>query len=482
MRREFRFAAVWLVILSAVLAACSDPASEPSSERGEPLVTGLPDFTRLVEKEGPAVVNISTVTHRDESSAADQLKQLPEFFQHFFEQFGGEGDMPSLPEQDDTRSLGSGFIISADGYVLTNNHVVAEADEIMVRLQDRRELPAELVGADEQSDLALLKVDAGDLPVVDIGSSADLKVGEWVLAIGAPFGFDSSVTAGIVSAKGRSLPSDSYVPFIQTDVAINPGNSGGPLFNLSGEVVGINSQIFSRSGGYMGVSFAIPMDMAMDVVSQLKDGGKVSRGWLGVLIQEVDRDLAESFGLDSPRGALVSQVLVGSPAEAAGVEPGDVITRFNDETIYRSSELPRWVGLVKPESDVDMVVIRDGEKKTLSVTIGLLPDNPEMALKGGAESDKASPAVKLGLAVREASASELSRLDLKAGVVVTQVSEGPARQAGIQAGDILVTLHNTPINSAADLADAAAALPEDGTVAALVNRDGPPRFLALKLP
>ena len=482
MRREFRFAAVWLVILSAVLAAWSDPASEPSSERGEPLVTGLPDFTRLVEKEGPAVVNISTVTHRDESSAADQLKQLPEFFQHFFEQFGGEGDMPSLPEQDDTRSLGSGFIISADGYVLTNNHVVAEADEIMVRLQDRRELPAELVGADEQSDLALLKVDAGDLPVVDIGSSADLKVGEWVLAIGAPFGFDSSVTAGIVSAKGRSLPSDSYVPFIQTDVAINPGNSGGPLFNLSGEVVGINSQIFSRSGGYMGVSFAIPMDMAMDVVSQLKDGGKVSRGWLGVLIQEVDRDLAESFGLDSPRGALVSQVLVGSPAEAAGVEPGDVITRFNDETIYRSSELPRWVGLVKPESDVDMVVIRDGEKKTLSVTIGLLPDNPEMALKGGAESDKASPAVKLGLAVREASASELSRLDLKAGVVVTQVSEGPARQAGIQAGDILGTLHNTPINSAADLADAAAALPEDGTVAALVNRDGTPRFLALKLP
>ena len=290
------------------------------------------------------------------------------------------------------------------------------------------------------------------------------------------------MTAGIVSAKGRSLPSDSYVPFIQTDVAINPGNSGGPLFNLSGEVVGINSQIFSRSGGYMGVSFAIPMDMAMDVVSQLKDGGKVSRGWLGVLIQEVDRDLAESFGLDSPRGALVSQVLAGSPAEAAGVEPGDVITRFNDETIYRSSELPRWVGLVKPESDVDMVVIRDGEKKTLSVTIGLLPDNPEMALKGGAESDKASPAVKLGLAVREASASELSRLDLKAGVVVTQVSEGPARQAGIQAGDILVTLHNTPINSAADLADAAAALPEGGTVAALVNRDGTPRFLALKLP
>jgi serine protease Do len=477
-----RFAAVWLVILSAVLTACSDPSSESSSTRGEPLVTGLPDFTRLVEKEGPAVVNISTVTHREASSATDQLKQLPELFKHFFEQFGGEGEMPSLPEQGDTRSLGSGFIISADGYVLTNNHVVAEADEIMVRLQDRRELPATLVGADEQSDLALLKVDEGNLPVVNIGSSADLKVGEWVLAIGAPFGFDSSVTAGIVSAKGRSLPSDTYVPFIQTDVAINPGNSGGPLFNLSGEVVGINSQIFSRSGGYMGVSFAIPVDMAMDVVNQLKDGGKVSRGWLGVLIQEVDRDLAQSFGLDSPRGALVSQVLEGSPAEAAGVEPGDVIIRFNGETIYRSSELPRWVGRVRPESDVDMVVIRDGEEKTLSVTIGLLPDNPEMALSSGAQKGENAAGAKLGLTVRKASASELSHLGLKAGVVITQVTEGPARKAGLQVGDILVTLQGSQINSAADLAEAAANLPEDGTVAALVNRDGTPRFLALKLP
>jgi serine protease Do len=327
-----------------------------------------------------------------------------------------------------------------------------------------------------------LKVDEGDLPVVNIGSSADLKVGEWVLAIGAPFGFDSSVTAGIVSAKGRSLPSDSYVPFIQTDVAINPGNSGGPLFNLSGEVVGINSQIFSRSGGYMGVSFAIPVDMAMDVVNQLKDGGKVSRGWLGVLIQEVDRDLAQSFGLDSPRGALVSQVLQGSPAEAAGVEPGDVIIRFNGETIYRSSELPRWVGRVRPESDVDMVVIRDGEEKTLSVTIGLLPDNPEMALSSGAQKGENAAGAKLGLTVRKASASELSHLGLKAGVVITQVTEGPARKAGLQVGDILVTLQGSQINSAADLAEAAANLPEDGTVAALVNRDGTPRFLALKLP
>lgn len=412
----------------------------------------------------------------------EQLGQLPEFFRRFFEQFGGEEGMPSLPEEREARSLGSGFIISADGYVLTNNHVVAEADEILVRLQDRRELSAKLVGADEQSDLALLKLDGEDLPVADIGSSEDLKVGEWVLAIGAPFGFDSSVTAGIVSAKGRSLPNDSYVPFIQTDVAINPGNSGGPLFNLSGQVVGINSQIFSRSGGYMGVSFAIPIDMAMDVVSQLKEHGKVSRGWLGVLIQEVDRDLAESFGLDQPRGALVSQVLDDSPAEAAGVQAGDIITSFNGENIYRSSELPRWVGRVAPDTEVPMVVIRDGEEKTLDVTIGLLPDDPEMALRGGGGKPQQDKGNALGLTVRAASAAELSRLDLKAGVVVTAVEDGPAAKAGIASGDILVTLNNKPVSDPETFAELASALPESGTVAALINRDGNPRFLPIKLP
>lgn len=478
MRRLHLVASLWLLVMIGILAGCSD-SSSPSSDRPEPLVTGLPDFTLLVEKEGPAVVNISTVTHQDESDLKGQMEQIPEFFRRFFEQFGGEG-APQLPQEREARSLGSGFIISSDGYVLTNNHVVAEADEIMVRLQDRRELKAELIGADEQSDIALLKVEAEALPVADIGSSANLKVGEWVLAIGAPFGFDSSVTAGIVSAKGRSLPSDSYVPFIQTDVAINPGNSGGPLFNLSGQVVGINSQIFSRSGGYMGVSFAIPIDMAMDVVSQLKEHGKVSRGWLGVLIQEVDRDLAESFGLDQPRGALVSQVLKGSPAEAAGVQPGDIITRFNDEAIYRSSELPRWVGLVKPGEDAELAVIRDGDEKTLTVTIGLLPDDPALAMRNGAAPGP-DGADALGLQVRAASGAELSRLDLKAGVVVTEVKDGPARQAGIATGDVLVTLNNLPIDSPEAFAEAVADLPESGTVAALINRDGNPRFLALKL-
>jgi len=478
-----RVATLCLVIFTGLLVACAEPEGKASRERAEPLVTGLPDFTRLVEKEGPAVVNISTITRQDEDAIRDQLDQLPEFFRRFFEQFGGEDGGPSMPQEREARSLGSGFIISADGYVLTNNHVVAEADEIIVRLQDRRELKAELVGADEQSDLALLKLDGENLPVANIGSSEDLKVGEWVLAIGAPFGFDSSVTAGIVSAKGRSLPNDSYVPFIQTDVAINPGNSGGPLFNLSGEVVGINSQIFSRSGGYMGVSFAIPIDMAMDVVGQIKEYGKVSRGWLGVLIQEVDRDLAESFGLDQPKGALVSQVLEGSPAEAAGIQAGDIIISFNGETIYRSSELPRWVGRVKPETDATMVVIRDGKEKKLDVTIGLLPDDPEMALRGAA--GQAAPddgANALGLKVRAASASELSRLDLKAGVIVTEVDDGPAAKAGIASGDILVTLNNKAVNDPESFRDVVAGLPESGTVAALINRDGNPRFLPIKLP
>ncbi len=477
-----RVATLCLVIITGLLVACAEPEGKASRERAEPLVTGLPDFTRLVEKEGPAVVNISTITRQSEDSVREQLDQLPEFFRRFFEQFGGEDGVPSMPQEREARSLGSGFIISADGYVLTNNHVVAEADEIIVRLQDRRELKAELVGADEQSDLALLKLDGEDLPVADIGSSEDLKVGEWVLAIGAPFGFDSSVTAGIVSAKGRSLPNDSYVPFIQTDVAINPGNSGGPLFNLSGEVVGINSQIFSRSGGYMGVSFAIPIDMAMDVVSQIKEHGKVSRGWLGVLIQEVDRDLAQSFGLEQPKGALVSQVLEGSPAEAAGVQAGDIIVSFNGETIYRSSELPRWVGRVTPETDASMVVIRDGEEKELDVTIGLLPDDPEMALRGAAGQAAPDGANALGLKVRAASAAELSRLDLKAGVIVTEVGDGPAAKAGIASGDILVTLNNKPVNDPESFSEVVAGLPESGTVAALINRDGNPRFLPIKLP
>ncbi|HEX5677081.1 MAG TPA: DegQ family serine endoprotease [Alcanivorax sp.] len=484
---------LFMLALAGVLAACGQDTDNAKQEtddsrdatpvhadagEGEPLVTGLPDFTALVKREAPAVVNISTVSRRERSQPSP-MDQLPEMFRHFFDEFGGGlGGAPA--PRSEVESLGSGFIISSDGYVLTNYHVVGEADEIVVRLQDRRELDAELVGSDPQSDLALIKVDASDLPVVDIGSSDDLKVGEWVLAIGAPFGFDSSVTAGIVSAKGRSLPTDNYVPFIQTDVAINPGNSGGPLFNLKGQVVGINSQIVSRSGGYMGLSFAIPIDLAMDVVDQLKETGEVSRGWLGVLIQEVDRDLAESFGLDKPMGALVAQVQSGSPAAEAGLRPGDVIIVFNGHEIQRSSQLPKWVGALKAGTEAEMTVVRDGDEKTLEVTVGELPDNPRAGMSG--EPDQAQGASdKLGLDVRAASAAELARVNADHGVVIAGVQDGPAARAGLTPGDVLVSLNGEPVDSLDAYREIAAALPEEGTVPALVNRDGSARFVAIKL-
>jgi serine protease Do len=323
----------------------------------------LPEFTDLVKETSPAVVNIST-TQKVKSGMPQlpegfEMPELPddspfgELFKHFFDQD------KSAPSYKDSKSLGSGFIISADGYVLTNFHVVKDADEIVVRLSDRRELLGELVGADRRSDVALLKIDASNLPVAKIGKSSDLEVGEWVLAIGSPFGFDHSATAGIVSAKGRSLPRENYVPFIQTDVAINPGNSGGPLFNQEGEVVGVNSQIYSRTGGYMGLSFAIPIEVAMDVVDQLKTSGRVSRGWLGVLIQDVTLDLAESFGMEQPRGALVAKVLPGSPAEDAGIKVGDVIVAFDGKDVDHSSGLPPIVGSTKVGVNIPVDVIRN---------------------------------------------------------------------------------------------------------------------------
>ena len=488
---------VLMLALAGVLAACGQDTDNTTKQNtsdsrdtaparadagdGEPLVTGLPDFTALVKKEAPAVVNISTVTRRERSQQS-QLDQLPEMFRRFFDEFGGGPGGPGggPAPRSETESLGSGFIISSDGYVLTNYHVVGEADEIVVRLQDRRELDAELIGSDPQSDLALIKVDASDLPVVDIGSSDDLQVGEWVLAIGAPFGFDSSVTAGIVSAKGRSLPTDNYVPFIQTDVAINPGNSGGPLFNLNGQVVGINSQIVSRSGGYMGLSFAIPIDLAMDVADQLRETGEVSRGWLGVLIQEVDRDLAESFGLDKPMGALVAQVQSGSPAAEAGLQPGDVIIAFNGREIQRSAQLPKWVGALKAGTEAEMTVVRDGDEKTLEVTVGELPDNPQAGMAGQPDQDQGE-SDKLGLEVRAASAAELARVKADHGVVITGVQDGPAARAGLSSGDLLVSLNGKPVDSLDAYREIAADLPDEGSVPALVNRDGNARFVAIKL-
>jgi serine protease Do len=438
-------------------------------------VAQLPEFTDLVRKATPSVVNISATRTSESSDQFHNLdeEQVPEFFRRFFR---------NMPRQPMPRpSAGSGFIISSDGYILTNNHVVEGADEIIVALSDRRQREAELVGADELSDLALLKIDADDLPAVNLGSSGELEVGEWVVAIGSPFGFEHSVTAGIVSAKGRSLPdpNGNYVPFIQTDVAINPGNSGGPLFNLDSKVVGINSQIFTRSGGFMGLSFAIPIDIAMEVVEQLKEKGSVSRGWLGVLIQRVDRDLAESFGLDRAAGALVTQVLVDSPAAAAGIREGDVILDFDGKKIDLSSDLPHVVGRVKPDTTVKMLVMRNGDRQTLDVTIGELDRENLQDVSPGNRAT--APDNRIGLSIRSLRSEEKERLQVESGVLVTEVSGSPASDAGIRPGDVITTLNYEEVTSEAKFDEIVAALPVDVAVPVRVVRSGRPEFTVIKI-
>lgn len=446
----------------------------------------LPDFTDLVEEASPAVVNISTRQKMPERAVAGQpglpdLEGLPPMFREFFER-----SIPQVPRnpggrQREAQSLGSGFIISPDGYIMTNNHVVADADEIIVRLSDRSELEAKLIGADPRSDVALLKVEGKDLPVVRLGKADDLKVGEWVLAIGSPFGFDHSVTAGIVSAKGRNLPSDSYVPFIQTDVAINPGNSGGPLFNLQGEVVGINSQIFTRSGGFMGLSFAIPMEVAMQVADQLKADGKVTRGWLGVVIQEVNKDLAESFGLEKPAGALVAQVLEDGPADKGGLLVGDVILSLNGKPIIMSADLPHLVGGLKPGEKAELDVVRDGSRKKLNVTVGTLPEEgQELASSGSAQGAERSNN-RLGVTVVELTAEQKKGLDLKGGVVVKEVLNGPAAMIGLRPGDVITHLNNQAIDSTSTFTQVAQELPKNRSVSMRVLRQGRASFITFKL-
>lgn len=444
----------------------------------------LPEFTRLVEQYSPAVVNISTTQKAPSRSGLPHGLEVPDFpkgtpwddlLERFFGEEGGEG----MPEFD-SRSLGSGFIIDRNGHILTNNHVIEGAEEIVVRLSDRREVVAELVGADKRSDIALLKVDASDLPTVKLGRSKELKVGEWVMAIGSPFGFDHSVSAGVVSALGRNLPSENYVPFIQTDVAINPGNSGGPLFNLDGEVVGINSQIYSRTGGFMGLSFAIPIDVAMDVVSQIKEQGFVSRGWLGVLIQDVTRELAESFGMKRPHGALVAQVLEDSPAARAGIEVGDIITEFNGEEVTDSSDLPPLVGRTRVDSDAKVKVLRDGKIRTLKVRIAELP--AEEALQQPAAPSPQVKTDRLGLLVGELNAAQRKELEVSGGVLVQQIEDGPAAQAGIRRGDVIVKLNNKQVENPSQFNDLVASLPKGRSVPVLVKRRSGPLFLALKVP
>lgn len=445
---------------------------------------GLPDFTQMVEANAPAVVNISTTQHNRTVQGMPHNFQIPDLpedspFNDFFRRYFGDGEGGGLEDRD-TQSLGSGFIITSDGYILTNHHVVDGADEIVVRLADRKSYDAKVIGSDKASDVALLKIDAKNLPIVKVGKGQDLKVGEWVLAIGSPFGFDHTVTAGIVSAKGRSLPSENYVPFIQTDVAINPGNSGGPLFDMEGEVVGINSQIYSRTGGFMGLSFAIPIELAMNVADQLRTNGHVSRGYLGVLIQDVTRELAESFGLKHPKGALVSRVIADSPAAKAGIKEGDIILSYNNHPLLNSSQLPPLVGSSGLDKPAELVILRDRKEQTLSLKLAELPVE-ELEAK---VEQKAPSQGKLGMVVAPLSAQDRKRLGMDEvnGVLVQQVGQGPAKNAGIHPGDVLVMIAGQHVPDLATFKQVVDGLPAGKTVAVLVQRREGPIFLALRTP
>ncbi len=462
---------------ASVVTAADAPA--------RPAVVGLPDFTGLVEQNKASVVSISVEATRP-AMQGNMQGEVPEILKRFFgDQFNFQ--MPPQQQRRPQQGLGSGFIISADGYILSNNHVIDGADKVTVRLLDRRELAAKVIGTDKRSDIALLKVDAQDLPVVKIGKSDKLRVGEWVFAIGAPFGFDYSVTAGIVSALGRGLPRENYVPFIQTDVAINPGNSGGPLFNLAGEVIGINSQIFSGSGGYMGLSFAIPMDVAMEVVDQLKGGGKVARGWLGVIIQDVDRDLAESFGLARAEGALVAKVMPDAPAAAAGLKEGDIITALNGQDVVFSSDLPHFVGRMKPGSTATLKVVREGRAREVRVKIGELPSEEALAdddsTDGGAAAPAAAsaPASRLGLLVEALPESRRKQLGIKGGVVVARVTGEPASSVGLRPGDVIVALNNREIDGLAAFNAIIDKLPAQKWIPLLINRGDSAQYVPIQI-
>ncbi len=404
-------------------------------------VRTLPDFTDLAEKQGAAVVNISTTQAQRGQRNLPQIPNIDEddpmfdFFRRFIPREPGPGNGP---REFQSRSLGSGFVVSADGYILTNAHVVDNADEITVKLTDKREYKARVIGADKRTDIALVKIEATGLPVVRLGDPAKLKVGEWVVAIGSPFGFDNTVTAGIVSAKGRSLPQENFVPFIQTDVAINPGNSGGPLFNMKGEVVGINSQIYSRTGGFMGLSFAIPIDVAMDVQAQLRQHGRVSRGRVGVVIQEVSKELAESFGLPKPVGALVNAVEKGGPADKAGVESGDIILKFDGKEVVNSADLPRLVGNTRPGSRVTMEVWRKNSTRDIVVTVGEIPADRAASRTPGRSRPTEQAANRLGFVVSDLTVEQKRDLKVGGGVLVEDVR--PGARIDVRPGDVISAL------------------------------------------
>ena len=437
-------------------------------------VQGLPDFTELVDKQGPAVVNVSTTSTAHGGSAQSPVPEDDPFYD-FFRRFG-----PPQPRDYETRSLGSGFIVSTDGYILTNAHVVDMADDVTVKLNDKREFKAKVIGADKRTDVAVIKIEASGLPAVKIGDPEKLRVGEWVLAIGSPFGFENTVTAGIVSAKGRSLPQENYVPFIQTDVAINPGNSGGPLFNLKGEVVGINSQIYSRTGGFMGLSFAIPIDVAMNISNQLRTTGRVSRGRIGVVIQEVTKELAESFGLPKPSGALVNSVEKGGPADKAGIEASDVILKFDGKEVSSSSDLPRIVAQSRPGSKATAQVWRKGTARDVSVTVGEMPEEKTAQRPGRKDTKPGNVVARLGLTLSELNSEQRKELALSGGLLVED-AQGAAAKAGIRRGDVLLAINNQDVKSVDQLNQLLSQFEKARSVALLIRRGDGALYVPLRL-
>ena len=435
----------------------------------------------MAEEQGNKVVNISSIVERrvNQNNMPFQDERMQEFFKRF-----GIPNFPGIPPQGGDQSpqesvngTGSGFIIESNGYIITNAHVVAQADTVVVKLADKREFKAEILGMDRRTDVALLKIKAKNLPKVELGNPEKIKVGQWVAAIGSPFGLENTMTVGVVSAKGRALPQENFVPFIQTDVAINPGNSGGPLFNTEGEVIGINSQIYSRTGGYMGLSFAIPIDVAINVAEQLKKNGKVIRGWLGVAIQEITEELSESFGLDNTSGALIAMVEKASPAEKGGIQPGDIILKFNKNFIASSSDLPKFVGTTKPFTKVPVEILRKGKKIKLDVRVGEMPS--EKTVVASRES-KINEVNRIGLSLKELNNDERKKINGRNGLLVVKV-EGSASTSGIRTGDVILAFNNSAVESIASFNKKIRRVPKGKTIALLIYRNSNTIYIPVKV-
>ena len=442
----------------------------------------LPDFTELAETQGKTVVNITSIKNAPSPSGNPPPFPYDEQLQEFFKRFGIPGlpGMPpngNAPREKQVMGTGSGFIIDSKGIVITNAHVVNDADTVIVKLNDQKEIQAEVLGIDKRTDVAVLKIKADNLPQVKIGDPGKLKVGEWVAAIGSPFGLESTMTVGVVSALGRNLPQENYVPFIQTDVAINPGNSGGPLFNTSGEVVGINSQIYSRTGGYMGLSFAIPIDVAINVAEQLESEGKVSRGWLGIAIQEISKELSESFNMKSTQGALVAGVEKESPADKGGLKPGDVILKFGENDIKISSDLPKFVSSTKPGSKISVNILRQGKEKQLEITIGEMPTEEMVVARKNNEQTQKN---RIGLTVKDLTPQQKKQIKENAGVLVLDVAD-TALNAGIRKGDVILGLNNNPVSSVQSFNQDLKKVKKGKTIALLIYRNGDTLYVPIKI-